>query len=48
MLTRYRCGHVGKKVEGKKGVAFIRVAEIRKEKVWVTDKVCPDCEGSHE
>ena len=48
-LTQYRCGHIGKKVEGKNGSAFIRVAEIRNNQVWPSPDTCPNCgKGGHE
>ena len=49
MLTRYACGHIGRMnyqgmTTGKaRPKAFIRVAEIRDEKVEESSKQCPDC-----
>ena len=49
MLYKFSCGHVGRdsepplKHERAKTTAFIRVAEIRKERVEEVAKSCPDC-----
>lgn len=45
MLTRYRCGHVGRMTTGKVK-RFIRVAEIRKQVLEESDKHCPACKNS--
>lgn len=47
MLTRYSCDHVGRDndAEHAKAKAFIRVAEVRDEKVEEKTKPCPDCTG---
>lgn len=44
-VYRFDCGHVGRTNESDraKTQAFIRVAEIRGEKVEDTGKPCPDC-----
>ena len=47
MLTRYRCGHVGR-VTGKTVKGFIRVAEIKGQPVEDSSKMCPNCKGSDE
>lgn len=41
ILTRYKCGHVGRTALLHEG--FIRVAEIRKNDVKDVDKPCPEC-----
>lgn len=49
MLTRYKCGHVGKVTDQQaKAKAFIRVAEIRNRPVEESTKHCPDCKGSED
>jgi hypothetical protein len=48
MVTRYSCGHVGRENDSylsKVQKAFIRVAEIRNERVESESKSCPDCKG---
>lgn len=47
MLYRFSCGHVGRTSDSyrAKAEAFIRVAEIRNEKVETENKSCPDCKG---
>lgn len=47
MITRYACGHVGK-MAGLKVKRFIRVAEVRKQPVEESAKVCPGCKHSDE
>ena len=42
MVTKFKCGHVGKMTAGKVK-AFIRVAEIRNHPVEDSNKMCPDC-----
>ncbi len=44
-LTRFTCGHVGRNNESwrAKVSVFIRVAEIRGDRVEDTGRKCPDC-----
>jgi hypothetical protein len=49
VLTRYKCGHVGKQAGSKKIKRFIRVAEIRNRPVSEEPyKQCPSCKGNEE
>lgn len=44
-LTRFSCGHVGRENESwrSKHAAFIRVAEVRGDRVDDSRRKCPDC-----
>jgi hypothetical protein len=48
MLTRYKCGHIGKAAGSKKVKRWIRVAEIRGRPVEESEKMCPQCKGNEE
>jgi hypothetical protein len=45
MLHRYTCGHIGREAGRKNAKAFVRVAEIRSQKVEDEKSSCPNCKG---
>ena len=44
-LIQFQCGHVGRNNESWRATvsAFIRVAEIRRQKIESVARKCPDC-----